>query len=245
MISLCLQCCPLDLDATGELVDLICDLEPEKRPDTEFFLCYRRDCPEPALVRAFEERAKRKFGRYKAFMARNFATGHAEGCNALAMSAFMEMSILHSQGICQNEAFLLFEPDCVPMLSDWLDVLSAEWERAKGLGKEAVGHWHQMHSPDHLHLNGNAIFRTDFYNRHPTLHGGPGLQGWDFWHRSAYIALSCDSNYVFQLYGCPTITYEQLEGVLKNGVRPALLHGVKDASARQHIRQKFLACVSA
>lgn len=239
-ISVCLQCHPGDMTQTGELVDLICDLEPELRKDGEFFLVYRRDCPY-AIEKAFEARAARKFARYKACMARNHAVGWAEGPNVLAQCAFMEMSILAQQGICKNEAFLLCEPDCVPMIADWLNVLSAEWERAKSLGKEAVGHWHQMHSPEHLHLNGNAVFRTDFYHRHPNLMGGPGTQGWDFWHRAAYIALSCDSDYIFQLYGCPSITPEQLAGVLKNGVRPALLHGVKDGSARAAVRQLLVA----
>src|SRR6516164_1571236 len=112
MIALCLQCCPLDLTAAGELIDLIVDLEPRLREDGEFFLCYRRDCsPEWQLIKAFEERASRKFARYKAFPARNFAVGHAEGCNAQAMSSFMEVSILRRQGICQNDGFLLFETD--------------------------------------------------------------------------------------------------------------------------------------
>jgi hypothetical protein len=242
MISLCLQCYPGDLTPTGELVDLICALEPQLRPDGEFFLVYRRDCPH-TIVKAFEERAGRKFARARACMARNHAVGWAEGCNMLAMSAFMEMSLLQREGMAQNEAFLLFEPDCVPLRPDWLDVLTAAWEHAKALGKEATGHWHQSwNDTSTLHMNGNAIFSTDFYDRHPNLMGGPGLQGWDFWHRESYISLSCDTPAIYQWYGAGTISPEQLAAIEKQGQRPALFHGVKDGSARAAIRQQF--CVS-
>jgi hypothetical protein len=237
MISLCLQTCPLDMGAAGELVQLICDLEPVQRPETEFYLVYRRDCPY-TIIKAFESLAGAKFGRAKACIARNHAVGWAEGCNMLAMSAFMEMSILRQQEVCRNDGFLLFEPDCVPLLPEWLDVLSAEWERAKAMGKEAFGHWHG--ADETLHMNGNAVFRSDFIDRHLNLMGGPGLQGWDYWHRQAYISLSTDSDYIYQWYGAGSINAEQLAGVQKNGKRPALFHGVKDGSARAAARQLLL-----
>lgn len=237
MISLCLQTYPDDMGAAGELTELICDLELERREETEFFLVYRKDCPY-TIVKAFESRAGAKFGRAKACMARNHAVGWAEGCNMLAMSAFMEMSILYRDGTCRNDGFLLFEPDTVPLLPNWLDVLSDEWERAKRMGKEGIGHWHG--SGDTLHMNGNAIFATDFIDRHLNLMGGPGLQGWDYWHRTAYIDLSTDSYYIYQWYGAGSITTEQLAGVQKNGVRPALFHGIKDGSARAAARELLI-----
>ena len=140
MISLCLQCCPLDLGPTFELVQLICDLEGHKRDETEFFLIYRKDCT-PHVPRHFEKMARHKFGRAQAFMARNHDEGWPGGSNMLAMSAMMEMALLSRQGYSKNEAYLLFEPDCVPLALDWMDQLSAEWEITKAEGKEAFGHW--------------------------------------------------------------------------------------------------------
>jgi hypothetical protein len=239
MISLCLQACPLDMEAAIELTQLICEIEPERRPDTEFFLVYRKDCPLD-FPRYFAFLAGQKFGRVRACMARNHDEGHAGGCNMLAASAFIEMTLLLREGICQHTGFLLFEPDCVPVTRDWIDRLSAEWDRVSALGKEAFGHWHQQGGPDTLHMNGNAVFRTTFFDEHPTTIVGPQGIGWDYFFRDRFIPMSCDSNLIFQLYNTYGLSHSAFASLNKNGVRPAFLHGVKDGSARQHARTFLL-----
>jgi hypothetical protein len=236
MISLCLQCCPVDMDAAMELAELICLLEPERRENTEFFLIYRSDCPYH-LAKLFNQEVAKKFGRAEARAARNFAKGWPEGSNMLAASAFIEMSILHRMGSCKNDAFLIFEPDCLPMALDWMDQLSAEWETTKVLGKEAFGHWHQQGGPETLHMNGNAVFRSDFYDLHPTWIVGPGLMGWDYWFKDYLIPISRDSDLIFQHYNRHGITLAELEAISKNGRRPALFHGVKTPDGRQNARK--------
>jgi hypothetical protein len=235
MISLTLQCCPYDLDATFELVQLIVKIERERRQNGEFFLIYRKDCP-TWVAKEFQALAGRRF-KALACMARNHDEGWPGGSNMLAASSFIEMEVLRRQGVCQNEAFLLFEPDCVPLAIDWLDQLSAEWERAKAEGKQAVGHWHQQGGPETLHMNGNAIFRVDFFDRNPTTIVGCGTQGWDYWFRDRLIPISCDTYAIFQHYSRPDITREELETVTKHGRRPALFHGIKNRSARQHAEE--------
>jgi len=245
MISLCLQCCPLDLGPTFELVQLICDLEGHKRDETEFFLIYRKDCT-PHVPRHFEKMARHKFGRAQAFMARNHDEGWPGGSNMLAMSAMMEMALLSRQGYSKNEAYLLFEPDCVPLALDWMDQLSAEWEITKAEGKEAFGHWNMPGSiPDNLHMNGNAVFRSDFFDLHPQWTVGSANQGWDFFYRDKYISVSRDSYAIQQYYNAPTISEEALVSVEKHGKRPALLHGIKDDSARRGVRNLLLRRVNA
>ena len=236
MIALALQCCPLDLGPTFELVKLICDLERDRRPETEFFLIYRKDVPVWA-PRQFEKMAKPRFGRAGAFMARNFDAGWPGGSNMLAMSAMMEMTLLARQGVSKSDAYLLFEPDCVPLSFDWMDQLSAEWEITKAEGREAFGHWNMPGSiPENLHMNGNAVFRSDFFDLHPQWTVGSANQGWDFFYRDKYISISRDSYAIQQYYNAPTISQEALESVEKHGKRPALLHGIKDDSARRGVR---------
>jgi hypothetical protein len=220
------------MDAAMELTELICTLEPDRRTETEFFLIYRRDCP-LSVPRLFNSEVPKKFGRAQARVARNHAENWPEGSNMLAGSAFIEMSIMRREGLCKNEAFLIFEPDCLPLCTDWLDQLSAEWELTKSLGKEACGHWHQQQGPETLHMNGNAIFRTDFWDRHPTWIVGAGMMGWDYWFRDYFIPISRDSDLIFQLYNTHGFTPEQFEGVRKNGRRPAFLHGIKSPDGRQ------------
>jgi hypothetical protein len=238
MISLCLQCYPGDMDAALELTQLICDLEPVRRQETEFFLVYRRDCPYQ-IQKHFEAITASKFGRVCARQARNFANGWAEGCNLLAGDSFMEVTLLRREGICQNEAFLLFEPDCIPLSADWLDRLSAEWERVKALGKEAFGHWHDLPN-DGLHMNGNAVYRTDYYDYHPDMIIGSGTQGWDYFYRHKILAISVDSNLIYQHWNRYGITKDELAIMGKNGERPVFFHGIKTPDGRHHIRRLLL-----
>lgn len=237
MISLCLQCCPLDLAAAMDLTKLICELAKEKREQGEFFLIYRRDC-DHRLPKFFEKLAGMRFGTARACMARNFATGWPMGSNMLAHDAMMEMGILAGQGACKAPAYLLFEPDCVPMSFDWLEQLESEWGITVAEGKEAFGHWNMPGSiPENLHMNGNAVFATDFFDRHPQWTVGAPAQGWDFFYRDRYISISRDSCAIQQYYAVPTISRADLEKVTKCDKRPALLHGIKDDSARKGIRE--------
>ena len=222
-----------------ELAQLIADIEPARREETEFFLIYRKDC-HPSIERKFASVAGPKFGRAIARPARNHDVGHPGGSNMLAASAFMEMTLLKRWEECRNEAFLLFEPDCVPMTLDWIDQLSAEWDRVKADGKEAFGHWHQQMGPDTLHMNGNAVFRVDHYDRHTNLLVGSAMMGWDYFYRERLIEISQDSNLITQYYAIPTISEEVFLAVQKNGQRPALLHGIKDNSARLFARKALL-----
>lgn len=226
----------MDLDATFELVQLIVKIEKHKRPHTEFFLVYRKDCP-AWVPKEFVKLTHHSFSTSGAYAARNHDTGWPAGSNMLAASAFIEMEVLRRQGIVQNEAFLLFEPDCVPMALDWIDQLSAEWERAKREGKQAIGHWHQQAGPETLHMNGNAIFRVDFFEHNPTTIVGAGTQGWDYFFRERLIPISCDTYAIFQHYNRPEITLEELEKVEKHGRRPALFHGIKSRTARQYAEE--------
>jgi hypothetical protein len=240
IISLCLQCCPLDLTPTFELVQLICDIEKRRHPDSEFFLVYRKDCP-LWVTKEFEKMTARRFARVAARPARNHDVGWPGGPNMLAASAFIEMSILHRDGgLCRNEAFLLFEPDCIPLRKDWLDALSEEWERVKANGKECFGHWHHLGAEDEgLHMNGNAVFRTSFFDEHPTWIVGSAMQGWDFFYRDKILPVSQDSNLIFQHWNRYGMPVEELDNMTKGGVRPALFHGIKTSEGREYAR-KFL-----
>ena len=64
--------------------------------------------------------------------------------------------------------------------------------------------------------------------------------GWDFWFKDQFIPISCDSNKIFQHYNSYGMTEERFDGLQKNGVRPAFLHGVKDDSARKISRKRLV-----
>lgn len=230
----------MDVDQTFDLVQLICDLEPFKRHNTEFHLIYRKDCP-LWVPRKFAEIAFPKFGTALASQARNHDVGWPGGSNMLAGSAMMEMALLFRYGACRNDAYLLFEPDCVPLQRDWIDQLSEEWIRTKAAGKQAFGHWNMPGGdPQNLHMNGNAVFASNFHDHHPDIWIGPATQGWDFWFRNRIIPLSVDSHLITQFYNRATITKEEISTLTKNGKVPVMLHGIKDDSARRSVRELLL-----
>jgi hypothetical protein len=228
----------LDQDAALELTELICDLEPKPR-DTEFFLVYRKDCSLD-LPKRFAALTSTKFVRCAARPARNHDIGWPGGSNALAGSAFIEMSILLREKLCRNDGFLLFEPDCLPMAIDWIDQLSAEWDRVKTIPKEAFGHWHQSEHPDWVHMNGNAVWETCFFDKHPNRIIGSSAVGWDFFYREYFLEISVDSNLIHQNWNRYGLTEDEFLEIRKNGVRPALFHGVKTADGRAHARNILL-----
>jgi hypothetical protein len=223
-----------------ELALLICDIQrAHPVAEAEFFLIYRKDT-NIQVPKYFSAIAKPVFARAEARPARNHDVGWPGGSNMLAASAFIEMSILAREQLCRNEAFLLFEPDCIPLTINWLDRLSTEWETVKLRGKEAFGHWHQQGDPTTLHMNGNAVWRVDFYDHHPTLIVGPATLGWDYWFKDHFIPMSCDSPLIFQHYNRHGLTLEEFQSIEKNGVRPALFHGVKTDDGRRVARAALL-----
>jgi hypothetical protein len=52
--------------------------------------------------------------------------------------------------------------------------------------------------------------------------------------------MSTDSNLIFQQYNTYGISFERIVTIEKNGVRPALLHGIKTPDGRAHVRQMLL-----
>jgi hypothetical protein len=241
-IALCLQAYPGDLDAAMDLAKLICEIEPVVR-DTEFVLVYRKDC-DIRCHKHFETLAGMRFARAYARMARNHEVGWAGGPNMLAHSAFMEMNILAQGGEVLSDGFLLFEPDCIPLTANWIDQLSAEWEKTKELGKEAFGHWHQQHDPSTLHMNGNAVFATRFFDAHNNIMIGPSTMGWDWFYRERYIELSRDSDLIYQHYNRHGMTQGEWEILAKNGVRPAFFHGIKTDHGRALARANLVVSAS-
>lgn len=245
MISLCLQCCPHDDVAAMELALLICDIQrAHPAADGEFFLIYRKDT-NPQVSKYFNGIAKPVFARAEARPARNHDVGWPGGSNMLAASAMIEMSLMAREGATKKDGFLLFEPDCIPMTLDWLERLAREWETVKAKGKQAFGHWHQQGGPETLHMNGNAVFRTNFFDQHPTWIVGPATQGWDYWFKDHFIPISCDSDLIFQHYNRYGLTPEEFNAIEKNGVRPALFHGIKTDHGRRVARSVLLETAAA
>lgn len=230
---LMLQCCPLDAQAALELTQIICDIEKEKRHDVEFLIAYRWDT-NPAIIKAIFETARSKFATALTIGGRRYGTGHPGGCNDLWQDSMMQVSGLVKNGLSKAGAVLTFEPDCVPLRHDWIEELMTAWMTAP-VDTRVVGSRCQMGMP-HEHINGNAIFHPNIMYIHPELALSQG--NWDVFHRKLLLRIGAHTNSIEQLYAHrDPVSREFIEEIRSKYRQPALLHGVKDGSARAVIRE--------
>lgn len=244
MIILALQLSPHDVHAGVELCQLIADLEPTYREDP-FWIVYRKDTP-PSLLNVASNYLLPKFPNTKLLKARNHGTGHPHGCNMLWSSTMVEAGayskssgvVSRKSGKSLADGIFTFEADCVPMKLDWIKELNHEWD-SRDRDTLVVGN--RCSTGEMLeHINGNAIFSPDLLFRYPEMRGAPQNSAWDLHHRRTLTAIAQDTPSITQIYQKPTITKYELQAIRKDDRVPAILHGIKDDSARRGMRSILL-----
>ena len=226
-LNLCLQLCPLDQEDGLKLVRLICDIEKERRKDVEFTLCVRRDTDD-SICKDIISLAKTKFTNVFFIRSKRNATGWPHGPNELWSEAMTQVETMHKNGSMKSTGTLTFEADCTPLRPDWIDRLCDEWERAQSLGKLVVGHEHQFEGKEKSHINGNAIFHNAIMDKHGALCGSDPTWGWDAFHGALLLKIGTDTDMIWQKYRMKEVSKEEFVALRKNGVIPALFHGIKN-----------------
>jgi hypothetical protein len=247
-VILALQCYPGDSHHALELTKLIADIEPQPRNDVLFCLAHRKDTPE-AHVKAIIEAAATKFPVHVVAGKRN-GTGWPVGPNDLWSEAMLRISLARKDKRWPYTAVLTFEADCIPLRTDWINVLKANWSAAHEAGHHVCGHAHESDPgkpPDHI--NGNGIFRIGLCKTFPELAGSSAAAGWDAFHGQLLMKLACDTDAIYQVYGLRDYDRARIESINKNGFIPALFHGTKGAEgiriARAMLRDGALAANAA
>ena len=170
------------------------------------------------------------------YTSRRCGTGWPHGCNDLWF-ATMEWVMCMQEGKKTNyKAVLTFEADCVPLVQNWITVLSDEWDKA---GKKVV--MGAMQSQPWPHINGNAMFSTDSKFLHwlvRKVSAVPARSGWDCHLANEFQKRGwANCNKMQSLYQMPTLPGDAVEDMLKLGV--AFLHGVKDDSVLSYREAKI------
>jgi hypothetical protein len=231
---LALQCCPVDSAQALELTRLICDIEPVQRKDDEFCISVRRDTA-PEHFHEMARLAAVKFSWVHVIINQRAGVGWPEGPNDLWAETMMRLSLMQRAGKTKQIAALTFEADCVPLRTDWINVLRRAWQETQDdLTKWVVGHAHGE-PPDHI--NGNAIFRIGMLRKYPVLYNSDKRKGWDAAHGDLLLKLGRDTDAITQLYNLRDYDRELLEGVRKGGVVPALFHGTKGLDGVRIVRE--------
>lgn len=238
-IILALQFQPGDLVAAQDLLQLLCDLEPEPAVDQQLWLMHRKDCP-LGTVLAMRDLARLKFPKAEMHRARNHGTGWPYGANMLWLSTMVEAQRQAMDGKVKETGVFTFEPDCCPLRQDWRQCIADEWDSAKALfNAKVMGSRVDSNGRDD-HINGNAVFDCRIMEEFPVLQGQPQNVAWDYHHRQLFVSIAYDTPVIIQRYSWPTMTIDQLANMTDEMPDAALLHGVKDSSARRNMRRLLL-----
>jgi hypothetical protein len=132
------------------------------------------------------------------------------------------------------------EGDGCPVKKDWIERMHAQWDTHSAGGAKIVGHWQSQ--PD-SHINGNLLVSGDpaflewlvgAVNRVPAKHA------WDWWLARSFKKLGwSDTPGINNFYNTKTLDRTQFQSLAAD---PNLfyLHGVKDASMRNHFRRFYI-----
>jgi hypothetical protein len=237
MILYALQISPIDAREAVDLVHLICDIQPSSKckEPREWLISYRRDTPLDRIWN-IQKTLAAKFEVVHVSQATRYANGWPAGPNALWLCTMVCAADLRKNRLIKSDGVLTFEPDNVPARRDWMDRLESAYEHRI---QPILGNLHQGTIPDHI--NGNAIFPVGFLKEYPEMLETPPSTAWDFYHRALLLTLAQDSPYLLQLYQRKKLTLEEWRALRKFTVRPALLHGIKDSSARELARLDLVA----
>ena len=135
-----------------------------------------------------------------------------------------------------------FEADMVPLVPDWLDILTREWITGRYLvmGKFIDRLWVEKHNPSWLsrmneHINGGGCYSKDFcqwISRTRCNIKNP----WDY---EVFPHIQQNFPRMWKAVECIDFRYQQKSLNAPPDPAAVLLHGVKDGSARSFVKRKF------
>jgi hypothetical protein len=223
-----------DKSQAGETIKLIADLEEKHNPEVDVLLSCRFDCKHDGGVVSY---VRRKFDTYT-HVGRRRGVGWPAGCNDLFWDTVTRIyELCHAKKLPQYSGILTFEPDCSPIRPGWLELLYADWSRAK------VKFMGNVVPAPAEHLNGNMVMSgdIDLLRKMATkILGCAPSGGWDFLLAPVFKQAGW--------YGTNTMRSEWARsnaftaGELEEQIRAGLLfhHGMKNDSLQKLVRDKWL-----
>jgi len=230
-----------DRIAAEKMCALIADLEPAFNPKVEFVLFNRFDA-DPFSKEAFD-RLERKFV-VSILRSTTVCNGFPIAANEMWYDFIAQLDTEKN-----NRAYLGWlnlEPDCCPMRPGWLKEIIADYEKCVWSGKAVIGEVRPNTGPNspQTHINGVAVYPINLASLDPSflLRSCPKI-GWayDIFHAPQIVPMARDTPLIRVEWKKPTITPKELFQPHREGKIPALFHGVKDTSALDAVRAKYLA----
>jgi hypothetical protein len=236
-VILCLQFHESDKATAMRLARFITDIEPVKRDDVEICFVARYDCEHDEET---ERYCAEKFNvsRFKTTTKWN---GWPAGPNACVVDTLQWMARRVNSGQSPDiNALILIEPDCVPVHTNWINILMAEWKKAQERDTWMMGAW-RASGGDVGHINGNCVLRPNFSSfvdlkcitQDLAWDCGIALQVHKHWWPTYQIKNRFDSR---------NATEKDIFTPDHGTAPPCLVHGYKDDSAYNIARRLLLEC---
>jgi hypothetical protein len=217
-----------------QLARLIADLESTRNPEVDIMLVCRFDSGHSGSL---VEHVSKKFDVYT-HKSRRRETGWPAGCNALFFDTVTRIyELCHARKLPQYQAILTFEADCCPLRPGWLEMLWADWQRAK------VKFMGDILKHPGEHMNGNMFLSGDQDLLKKIAHkiiGCAPSGGWDFllaphfkqagWYSTPLMRSEWTRQAEF--------TAKELEDQIQSGL--VFHHGLKNDSLKRVVRQRWL-----
>ncbi len=236
-ILLVLQYWKGDQAQAMRLAKLVADMQPGKSELADFLFVARFDCGHDMET---IKHVSRKFNVFH-WISKRQGTGWPNGCNDLWFGSLeWVQSMMADKKIPAYKAIFTFEADGVPLVTNWINQMSADWDaECKKHDTFVMGAYLKAPGP---HINGNCLL-----SGHPAfLHwivrkvgGCPPNAGWDYVMYSDFRKWGArDYPKLRSYWGTKTFTEEGFQQLLAQGV--VWLHGVKDDSLLDMARKKFV-----
>lgn len=226
-----------DRELALTLAKRIADIEDKFRSDVQIEFVLRFDATEPHPQTLAYVGQKFKTGVYRCTRR---GEGWPFGPNEQTYDYFgkcWERWLRDPNYKATVDGIWLYEADNVPLRKDWLDVMIAEWRKAREAGKALLGCWHDTCSPVG-HVNGNVIFSPDLCGHIQGLTGGPANVPWDIFLAEKFEPHWMKSKNLVNLYRETEVPKSKLF-TAKGKPKFASCHGVKDSSVFDLAKENF------
>lgn len=227
-----------DMAEVEEIANIMADMERIRNRDADILLFARHDAPPfPSHTKA---KLLSKFDQVHEVKCRSrdgTTYPFASNCMFYDLIALLGQ---YPQWNLPYFAFINWEADCVPVHPGWIAQLIHEFKIAQVHGKHCIGHIQPAHATPHM--NGLAVYAIDMFSKVPgqKLAGGPLNVAYDMHHGASILPVAQDTPLIMFDYRRPTISADDLFKPHKGGVEPAIYHGVKDASAREAVKARYI-----
>jgi hypothetical protein len=212
----------------------IADNELTRREDVEFVFVPRFDVDvDISTVRYVAQKFKTSVHQ-----GRRRGKGWPHGCNELWCD-FMQESVrrVRDGEWADVNGVFTFEADCVPIHSDWINVLKKRWEEVLAAGKLVMGHKFDD-PPPHGHINGNAIFHP-LVAQQLDLIGCTSEAGWDWVLSKKIMPFAVQTGFIKTIYNSRNVQPEWMESSVFPDEKPVVIHGGKDLSVEEYADRRL------